>query len=434
LTAESYDVVVVGARCAGAPLATLLARRGVHVALVERAVFPRDTLSSHAFESDALAFLGRLGLTDRLRATGARFASRIDMRLDDFRMEVELPQRPGDIGGVASIRRHVLDPILADAAAEAGAEVYMGAGVAALIEEDGGVAGVGLDDGRELRARLVVGADGRDSTVAKLTRARAYNLTPNQRGLYWAYFESAQPPGEPTFLTHRWGDRFVLGLPTDAGLYQAMVWPELHQLDAFKRDLEASFMEYARACEPLARALDGARRVDKIVGSIRWTGYFREPSGPGWVLTGDAGHFKDPGPGRGIGDAFIQADELAPRIADALQRSPAQLDAAMADFGRWRDHEFAEHYWLAVDSSAAGELPAVLPEVVKRMHEQGEQDQFLDLLSHRNKPSKVLTPPRVLGATARALAKRRRGVLKEVATLAKQDRKRRRLNKHPAFA
>jgi flavin-dependent dehydrogenase len=309
----------------------------------------------------------------------------------------------------------------------------MGTGVSALVEEDGRVAGVQLEDDRELRAGLVVGADGRDSTVAKLTRARAYNLTPNQRGLYWAYFENAQQPDESTFATHRWGDRFVLGLPTDAGLYQAMVWPELHQLDEFKRDLEASFLDYARACEPLARALDGARRVDKIIGSIRWTGYFREPSGPGWVLAGDAGHFKDPGPGRGIGDAFIQAETLAPRIADALQRSPAELDAAMADWGRWRDREFAEHYWLAVDSSATGDLPAVLPEVVKRMHEQGKQDRFLDLLSHRNKPSRVLTPPRVFGATARLLTRRRGSVLKEVAALAAQDRKRRRLNKRPVF-
>jgi flavin-dependent dehydrogenase len=434
LTADAYDVVVVGARCAGAPLATLLARRGVRVALVEKAVFPRDTLSSHAFESDALAFLARLGLADRLRATGAEFATHIDLRLDDFRMEVELPQRPGDIGGVASIRRHVLDPIVADAAAEAGAELHTGSEVIGLVEEGGRLAGVRLDGGRELRARLVVGADGRDSTVARLTGSRAYNPTPNQRGLYWAYFENARPAGEPTFITHRWGDRFVLGLPTDAGLYQAMVWPELHELDSFKRDLEPSFMDYARGCEPLAGALDGATRVGKIVGSVRWTGYFREPSGPGWVLTGDAGHFKDPGPGRGIGDAFIQADALAPVIAGALDGSPAQLDAAMADWGRWRDQEFAEHYWLAVDSSASGELPAVLPEVVSRMHERGRQDQFLDLLSHRNRPSKVLTPPRVLGATARALAKRRPGVLKEVATLAKQDRQRRRLNKHPTFA
>ena len=81
--AESFDVVVVGGRCAGAPLATLLARRGVRVAVVEQASFPRDTLSSHLFQADALAFLDRLGLSERLRATGAPPVNTIDLRIED---------------------------------------------------------------------------------------------------------------------------------------------------------------------------------------------------------------------------------------------------------------------------------------------------------------------------------------------------------------
>src|SRR2546423_9728585 len=102
-------------------------------------------------------------------------------------MTVDLPQVPCDVGGMASIRRLVLDPILAEAAQEAGADVRFGAGVTGLVEEDGRVVGVRTGEG-EVRARLVVGADGRNSTVAALAGARRCNLVPNQRILYWGFF------------------------------------------------------------------------------------------------------------------------------------------------------------------------------------------------------------------------------------------------------
>ena len=116
---ETYDVVVVGARCAGAPLATVLAREGLRVGLVEQATFPRDTLSSHIFEADGLAVLERLGVTERLRETGVRFVEQADLLVEDFHEVVDWPMAPGDPGGMASVRRFVLDPILADAAERA---------------------------------------------------------------------------------------------------------------------------------------------------------------------------------------------------------------------------------------------------------------------------------------------------------------------------
>jgi 2-polyprenyl-6-methoxyphenol hydroxylase-like FAD-dependent oxidoreductase len=77
---QEFDVIVVGARCSGSPLAALLARRGVKVALVEQASFPSDTLSTHIFEAQALTFLDRLGVIDKIRATGAPFVDRVDLR------------------------------------------------------------------------------------------------------------------------------------------------------------------------------------------------------------------------------------------------------------------------------------------------------------------------------------------------------------------
>src|SRR5215204_512003 len=141
--AEQFDVVVVGGRCAGAPLATLLARRGVSVALVEQAAFPRDTLSSHIFEADALAFLDRLGVTEQLRETGAPFADHMDLRVEDVRLPAaEWPRREGDVGGLTSIRRLVLDPILLQAAEAAGVSVRTETRATGLVDEDGRVGGV----------------------------------------------------------------------------------------------------------------------------------------------------------------------------------------------------------------------------------------------------------------------------------------------------
>jgi len=190
---REFDVVVVGARCAGSPLATLLARAGLSVALVERATFPRDTLSTHIFEAAALAFLKRLGVLNAVRATGAPVVNQVDLRQEEFLARVSGPQQPGDVGGVMSVRRLVLDPILAEAAAAAGAEVWMGAKVTALVRDRGRVTGVRVArNGSEqpLAARLVVGADGRNSTVARLAGSRKYNLTPNERFAYWSFFEA----------------------------------------------------------------------------------------------------------------------------------------------------------------------------------------------------------------------------------------------------
>src|SRR6185312_15827688 len=160
--------------------------------------------------------------------------------------------------------RTLLDPILVEAAVEGGADVRMGTKVTDLIREGGRVAGVRAESDREegeLRAKLVVGADGRNSTVARLCGSRKYNVTPNRRAFYWAFFEDADLGEEPTFVFNRWADRFVLACPADSGLYQVLVSPEVAQLGPFKSNLEESFMEHATSSEPIARVLQGARRV-----------------------------------------------------------------------------------------------------------------------------------------------------------------------------
>ncbi len=438
MTADSYDVIIVGARCAGSPLATLLARRGLHVGVVERATFPRDTLSTHIFQAQALAFLARLGVIEKIRATGAPFVNNLDLRQGDFHVRTPVPLQPGDVGGIASVRRMVLDPILAEAAAEAGAEIRMGATVTELEREGGRVCGVRVrQNGTEsvLRARLVVGADGRNSTVAELAGARKYNVTPNQRFGYWSFFEGADLGPEPTAVFHRWSDRLLLGCPCDSGLYEVAMMPDLADLPRFRADREGAFLEHARSSAPIAAALSGARRVGKIFGMLRFEGFFREASGPGWVLAGDAGHFKDPAPGQGIQDAFRQVDALDAAIARGL--GGEDLDGSMSEWGRWRDNDAFEHYWFAVDTGKGGVLPSVVSAFSASLYARGELDSLVNILNHRMKPSQVVTPPRILGITARLLARRgadRRAVLREVRGLVTEGMQRRRLARRPQFA
>jgi flavin-dependent dehydrogenase len=438
-SSKEFDVVVVGARCAGAPLAALLARQGIQVALVEQATFPRDTLSTHVFQAEGLALLDRLGLTERIRATGAYFMSRAWCRLEGLEFTTAWPQRPGDVGGTTSVRRFVLDPILAECADESGAELRMATKATGLVEDRGRVAGVRVvHDGGEsvVRARLVVGADGRNSAIARLVGARKYNVTPNERFVYWAFFEDATRGPDPAFTLWRSDDRFMLACPADSGLYQVMVGPELRELPRFRDDLEGSFMEYASGCEPVAEVLSGARRVGKFFGMLRWEGFFRESSGPGWVLVGDAGHFKDPAPGQGISDAFRQGDALVPAILAGLAGSDQALDRALAEWARWRDKDAAEHYWFGVDLGKAGPLPTLVPEFTRRLLAEGKIDQLLDVFNHRTKPSQVISPARVLAATARLLAQRgcdRRALIREVAGLIAEDARRRHLNHRPVY-
>jgi 2-polyprenyl-6-methoxyphenol hydroxylase-like FAD-dependent oxidoreductase len=436
MTTESYDVAIVGGRCAGSPLAALLARRGLRVIVLEQAAFPRDTLSTHVMQAPAAAFLEqRLGLARQLKELGARYANEVDFRLGDFTATMIAPLAPGDPGAFVSVRRFLLDPLLVGAAAEAGAEVRMGAKVIAVVRSADRVCGVRLADGTEIRAVLVVGADGRNSTVADLVGARKYNLIRSQRSGYYGFFEAPNAP-ESTAIVHTWDGTIVYGFPADSGLFQLIGLAKTAEADTWRGDLEAGLLTYARRCAPLAEALDGARLVGKITGARRWEGFFREATGPGWLLLGDAGHFKDPTPAWGMGDAFRQVQAVVPVIADAVGGSARDLDRALHKWARWRDRTHASYHWFAADLGKAGPPPIVIPEMLRRYQGQGRLDRPNNLLQHRLAPPEVMTPTRLLGATARLFARTgidRRLLLREVGTIMTADLRRRYRNRRPRY-
>ena len=167
--------------------------------------------------------------------------------------------------------------------------------------------------------------------------------------------------------------------------------------------------------------------------------YLRESAGPGWVLVGDAGHFKDPVPGQGISDALRQVDRLAPAIVEGVGSGGGQaLDKALAEWWRWRDEDAAEKHWFAADLARAGRVPPVFVEILKILRSTpGGLDGFFDIFNHRVRPSQILTPARLAAATGRLLTEGhepRRNVLVQTGQIMRDDVLRRRLNRHPAYS
>lgn len=434
-----FDVIIVGARCAGSSLATILSRAGLKVVVVEQATFPKTTLSSHLMEADGLLFLKRLGVLDAVSGTGVRFMRQIDLRFNEFRINTHWPLRFDDVGGAAYLRRHLLDSILADTAIEAGADVRMNTKVVEVLWERGRAAGVKVRSGNvdtKLYAPLVVGADGRTSTIGYMVGARKYNVNPSQRSYYFTFFEGAKPSGDDHFVFHRWGDRMVWAGPADGGLYLVGVSPEQHERDYFRHHTDLGLLAHMRSCDTTAEVLADAKIATEISGIRKFDGYFRQASGPGWVLVGDSGHFKDPAVGRGIGDAFLQVEALAPAIIAGLDGSGDELDAELRRWGTWRDDRFNGYYWLAADVGKAGGFPTMVPEALRRLQARGEFNKFLDLFSHRSEYYDVLPLRDVARSTGAMLLKgkaKRLPLVREAITLLAGEPRRRWINRRPAL-
>lgn len=420
---ESFDVIVVGARCAGAPLATMLARDGLRVCLLDKDRFPSDTLSTHGIQPAGVQVLERIGVLDSL----LELAPPIH-RLRMVFGEVSTPA--ADVVAITggpglSVRRIGLDRILVDAAADAGAEVRVQTAVTGMVAEGGRVTGVTTTSG-DLQAPLVVGADGTRSAVAQMVGAREYNQTPNGRVFMWAYYE-ADPTGGEMWIG-KIGDHTYLGLPTDGGLTLVGVCPSIDRRDQVRADREAVFEAGLRAWPELHAGVAGARREGSLRTMANLQGFFRPSAGPGWALVGDAGHFKDPTPGQGIADALRQAEKLAAAIPRALGGGHGGADRVLRDWWRWRDEDAWEMYWLAHDMGAPGPTPPLRREAERQIAADAHlTTAMVRVLNHELPPSKLFTPAFGLATTARALRRghgQRRAVLREAGATAAAELRR----------
>lgn len=354
-----YDVVVVGARCAGASLAMLLARAGRRVALVDRAQFPSDTLSTHFLWQRGASRLEAWGLLDRLRDRGCEPITQITFDVGPLQMCGIGPP----VGGVAETycpRRSVLDTLLMEAAVEAGVELIEGFVVTDVVATDGRVGGVrGHQRGapeRSLLARLVVGADGLHSVVAARVGARPYRQYPALTGVYYSYWRDV--PGRAASFHARPG-RLVLVWPTNDGLTLVSVaWPAA-DFSEVRSDVEGGFRGSLAMVPGLAERIGTGKRVQRFAGTADLPNLYRSSAGAGWALAGDAGHHKDPSTGMGMSDAFVAAELLAHAVHENLD-DPGRLDAALACYQEQRDASTANGYELTLKTAQLAPLPSRL--------------------------------------------------------------------------
>ena len=338
---ENYDAIVIGARCAGSPTAMLLARRGHRVLLVDRATFPSDTMSTHLVHPPGVAALEHWGLLERLVATGCP-------PVETYSFDIGPVTISGSPGACAyAPRRTILDQLLVDAAVEAGAELREGFTVDEVLTHDGAVTGI-RGRGVTARARVVVGADGIHSKVAKTVRPTEYDVRPSRSAIYYAYWSDLPVGGnEVTILPEQrrgWGP-----VPTHDGLtVMPFGWP-IEEFHANRGDIERHFYAAVDLVPEFAERVRAATRESRFIGTAETPGYFRAPYGPGWALVGDAGYHKNPITAMGINDAFRDAELVADALDDAFNGRRA-YDEAMADYQRVRDrealpvHEFTDEF------------------------------------------------------------------------------------------
>jgi 2-polyprenyl-6-methoxyphenol hydroxylase-like FAD-dependent oxidoreductase len=369
----TYDAIVVGARCAGSPTAMLLARKGYRVLLLDKATFPSDTMSTHFVHPPGVAALARWGLLDRLETTGC---PPVETYSFDFG-PLTISGSPRPIDGIARgycPRRTVLDQLLVEAAVQAGAELREGFTVDELLSSDGAVTGIRghVRGGVEMseRARVVIGADGKHSLVAKAVAAEQYNERPSHLAMYYAYWSGLPVAGFDT--TVRAEDRrgWAAISTHDDLTVLPFGWP-VEEFQANRKDIEASFFATIALAPEFAERVHAATRESRFVGSAELPGYLRKPFGPGWALIGDAGYHKNPITAMGINDAFRDADLLTDALDDAFS-GQRTYDEAMAAYQHARDRAALPVYEFTDDFAQLRPPPPELAQLLGAM--QGNQE------------------------------------------------------------
>jgi 2-polyprenyl-6-methoxyphenol hydroxylase-like FAD-dependent oxidoreductase len=353
----------------------LLARKGYRVLAVDRATFPSDTVSTHLLHPPAVAALGRWKLLDRVVATGCPPIHTYAFDFGPF----TLTGSPGaDRSDVAyAPRRTVLDRILVEAAAAAGAEVREGFTVEEVVVDAGRVAGIrGHGRGGATvteRARVVVGADGLHSRVARTVGADRYHEKAPLLAAYYSYWSGLPMAGRSEVYNRP--HRAFAAWPTHDDLTLVIGgWPYA-EFEANRADVEGHFLKAIALVPEFADRLRRARREERFAG-MAVPGYFRKPFGPGWALVGDAGYNKDFITAQGIQDAFRDAERCVQALDEACSGRRA-FDGAMADYQAARDEHVLPMYELTAELASLEPPPPELQRILEAAHgNQAAMDAF----------------------------------------------------------
>jgi flavin-dependent dehydrogenase len=307
----THDVIVVGARVAGAATAMLLARQGLRVLVVDRDRYGTDTLSTHALMRGSVFLLSRWGVLDRVIEAGTPPIRQTRFDYGSDSATVSIKPTPG-VEALYAPRRTVLDRVLVDAAEAAGAEIRYGVSVAGLLrDESGRVVGIHGRDRAGVaftaRAPMTVGADGIRSIVAREAGAAVLRAGTGSSAIIYGYWSQLCVDGYEWF--YRPGHSAGL-IPTNAG--EACVFAGVPAHRFTRGDLRATYHRMlAAATGGAGGRLAQASPPSRLHTWIGRPGYVRQAHGAGWALVGDAGSFLDPLSTHGITDALRDAETLA---------------------------------------------------------------------------------------------------------------------------
>lgn len=337
-----FDVIVVGARIAGSIVTTLLGQKGYKILVVDRAHFPSDTLSTHFFRFPTFHALRQLGLLEAVSALTTKLVDNFnDVDGHVFTEPVESPDGPSHY---LCVRRLTFDDILVRRMRrEPTVSFHEGVQVDDLLLDNGHIIGVQWsENGNRLQAtsRLVVGADGINSLVAKKVNPDVENYEPVRRAMYYAYYAGFEPQSPPAAEFHYRGNRLVYVFPTDGGLTLLAASVPIGEFQEFRKQPGAKLQHELEAMPEIAGRLRRAERAGPVRGAGNIPGYQRVPYGNGWALVGDSEHLLDPWSGQGIDQAAAHATMFVDSIHQWLT-GETSWEAAMHIYNR-RRHEFSD--------------------------------------------------------------------------------------------
>jgi 2-polyprenyl-6-methoxyphenol hydroxylase-like FAD-dependent oxidoreductase len=374
-----YDAIVIGARCAGSPTAMLLAQKGYKVLLVDKATFPSDVISTHILWPHGAEVLAQWGLLNTLAATGVPpICRQMSFDVGPFALRGTIPDANEGRGGFCP-RRTVLDSVLVNAAVARGVEVREAFTVDRLLFSGDRVVGIAgrSESGAPIEevARIVVGADGIHSSVARAVQAPEYDVRPVAACGYYSYFSGV--PQDDIELHVRDHCAFG-GAPTNDGLHLVMVnWPA-RDFPAVRTDVEGHVWRALEMSPDFAARVRAGRRHEKWYGTAGVPSYFRKPYGDGWALVGDASYNRDPITAQGISDAFIEAEMLADAL-DAGLSGRGVLSELLAAHERSRNERVRPMYDFTSALAALEPPPPHMQDLFRAL--RGNQDATNAFLS-----------------------------------------------------
>lgn len=422
---EKADVVIVGSRCAGTAAAVPLARAGLKVIVVDKGGFPSDTLSTHVLVPNGVQELKFMGALDGILALGPSKSRYLTVSDGDVRIAERFRPFSG-IDYALCIPRDQQDAVLVQAARDAGAEVRERVKVEQVVWRDGRAVGVrckAKDGEYEIHASLVIGADGRRSRVAGEVGAwEPYRASKNGRGFVFRYLDDPLGADAPDALDifRADGDQ-VLVLPScPAGRTLVVNMTDAARLPAYRSDFHNEWQRMLDRNPALKARVGDATNLGKPRITDDLSAYYRRSTGPGWVLAGDAGHFKDPTTGNGMRDALkfgrLLGEAVAPFLRDTGPVDTERLDAALRKWEAARDADTISTYHWGNRESRPGATSPLVREVLRTFVGQ-DRPNLSDTFNRARPVENVISPKRMVIGLVRSLrapGANRKAILKEV--------------------